>query len=51
MLQGNVEQSNVNAVDALVGLIAIHRQFEAYGKSLQMMDAATGRMVAEGARF
>ena len=51
VLQGNVEQSNVNAVDALVGLIAIHRQFEAYGKALQMMDSATGKMIAEGARL
>jgi len=51
VLQGSIEQSNVNAVDAMVGLIAIHRQFEAYGKALQMMDAVTGKMIAEGAKL
>jgi flagellar basal-body rod protein FlgF len=51
ILQGNLERANVNAVDAMVGLINIHRQFEAYGKVLQMMDSATARMLSEGARL
>ena len=51
VLQGNLERANVNPVDAMVGLINIHRQFEAYGKVLQMMDSATARMLSEGARL
>ena len=51
ILQGSVEQSNVNPIDAMVTLITLHRQFEAYGKVLQMMDQTTGRMIAEGGRL
>jgi flagellar basal body rod protein FlgG len=51
ILQGSVEQSNVNPIDAMVTLITLHRQFEAYGKVLQMMDSATGKMLSEGARL
>jgi flagellar basal-body rod protein FlgF len=51
ILQGNLERANINPVDAMVGLINIHRQFEAYGKVLQMMDSATARMLSEGARL
>jgi flagellar basal-body rod protein FlgF len=51
VLQGSVEQSNVNPIDAMVTLITLHRQFEAYGKVLQMMDSATGKMLSEGARL
>jgi flagellar basal-body rod protein FlgF len=51
VLQGSVEQSNVNPIDAMVALITIHRQFEAYSKVMQMMDGATARMLSEGARL
>ena len=51
VLQGSVEQSNVNPIDAMVTLITIHRQFEAYGKVLQMMDSATGKLLSEGAKL
>jgi flagellar basal-body rod protein FlgG len=51
VLQANLERANVNPVDAMVGLINIHRQFEAYGKMLQLMDSATARMLSEGARL
>ncbi|HEX9442713.1 MAG TPA: flagellar basal-body rod protein FlgF [Candidatus Binatia bacterium] len=51
ILQGSVEQSNVNPVEAMVALITLHRQFEAYGKVMQMMDGATARMLSEGARL
>ena len=51
VLQGSVEQSNVNPIDAMVALITIHREFEAYSKVMQMMDGATARMLSEGARL
>lgn len=51
VLQGTVEQSNVSPIDAMVALITIHRQFEAYSKVMQMMDGATARMLSEGARL
>src|SRR5689334_11403308 len=51
VLQGSVEQSNVNPIDAMVALITLHRQFEAYSKVMQMMDGATARMLSEGARL
>jgi flagellar basal-body rod protein FlgF len=51
ILQGNIERANVNPIDAMVGLITIHREFEAYNKALQMMDSATSKMLSEGARL
>ena len=51
VLQGGVEQSNVNSIDAMVALITLHRQYEAYSKVMQMMDGATARMLSEGARL
>ncbi len=51
VLQGSIERANVNPIDAMVNLITLHRQFEAYGKVLQMMDGATSRMLSEGARL
>jgi len=51
VLQGSIERANVDPVEAMVGLINIHRQFEAYNKVLQMMDSATARMLSEGARL
>lgn len=50
VIQGSVEESNVNAVEAMATLIRIQRDFEAYQKALRAMDAATERMLAEGAR-
>src|SRR5690349_13372625 len=51
VLQGSVEQSNVNPIDAMVTMITLHRQFDAYSKVIQMMDGATARMISEGARL
>jgi len=51
VLQGSVEQSNVNPIDAMVTLITLHRQYESYSKVMQMMDGATERMLSEGARL
>ncbi|HTM08489.1 MAG TPA: flagellar basal-body rod protein FlgF [Verrucomicrobiae bacterium] len=51
VLQGSVEQSNVNSIDAMTALITLHRQYEAYSKVMQMMDGATERMLSEGARL
>ena len=48
--QGSLEQSNVSTVDNMTALIAINRQFEAYQRVMKLMDAATDKMITEGAR-
>ena len=48
--QGNLEQSNVNAIDSMVSMIAIQRQFEAYERAMKLMDAATQKMIADAGR-
>jgi flagellar basal-body rod protein FlgG len=51
VLQGNLEQANVDSIGALVALITVQRQFEAYERALRSMDAATEKMLTEGARI
>ena len=48
--QGSLEQSNVSTVDSMTALIVINRQFEAYQRVMKLMDAATDKMITEGAR-
>jgi flagellar basal-body rod protein FlgF len=48
--QGSLEQSNVSPIDNMTSLIAINRQFEAYQRVMKLMDAATDKMITEGAR-
>jgi flagellar basal-body rod protein FlgF len=50
LLQGNLEQANVNPIEAMVTMITVQRQFDAYQRAIQTMDAATERMLTEGAR-
>jgi flagellar basal-body rod protein FlgF len=50
VLQGSLEQSNVNPIDGMVSLISLNRQFEAYERAMRLMDGATGRLLSEGAR-
>jgi flagellar basal-body rod protein FlgF len=50
VFQGNLEQSNVSPIDSMTSLITINRQFEAYQRAMKLMDTATDKMIAEGAR-
>jgi flagellar basal-body rod protein FlgF len=50
VLQGSLEQSNVNPIDGMVSLISLNRQFEAYERAMRLMDGATERLLSEGAR-
>lgn len=51
VLQGNLEQANVNPIEMMVTLITIQRQFEAYERAMRMMDSVTSKMLSEGARL
>jgi flagellar basal-body rod protein FlgG len=50
VLQGSLEQANVNPIEAMVTLITIQRQFEAYERAMRTMDSATERLMNEAAR-
>ncbi len=50
IIQRSLERANVNPIEAMVTLITIQRQYESYQRSMRIMDAATSRMVTEGAR-
>jgi flagellar basal-body rod protein FlgF len=50
VVQGSIEQSNMNPVDGMISLITINRQFEAYERAMKLMDSITEKMVAESAR-
>ena len=50
VLQGNSEQANVNPIAAMVTMITVQRQFEAYERAMKTMDSVTERLISEGAR-
>jgi len=50
ILQGSLEESNVNAIEEFIGLVEISRQYEAAQKVIQSMDDATKQAVNEVAR-
>jgi flagellar basal-body rod protein FlgG len=50
VLQGSLEESNVNPIEAMVTLISIQRNFEAYERAMRTMDSATQKMITDGAR-
>jgi len=50
VLQGSLEQSNVNSIDGMLSLIVLNRQFEASERAMKLMDAATEKILADGAR-
>ena len=50
ILQGSLEESNVNAIEEMVGLVDISRQYEAAQKVVQAMDDSTKQAVNEIAR-
>lgn len=45
VIQKTLERSNVNAIESMVSLIIVQRQYEANQRSLQNMDAAIKKMV------
>ncbi|MBI3758041.1 MAG: flagellar basal-body rod protein FlgF [Deltaproteobacteria bacterium] len=47
VLQGSIEDANVNPVEAMVSLIDVERQFEAYERAMRTMDGATEKVVNE----
>jgi flagellar basal-body rod protein FlgF len=44
--QGALEQSNVSAVEGMVSLITLHRQFEAYQRAMGLIDSVTQKAIA-----
>lgn len=48
--QGHLEQSNVGAVDSMVALISINRQFESYQRAMKLLDSVTEKMLSDSAR-
>jgi flagellar basal-body rod protein FlgG len=50
IVQGSLEESNVNAIEEFVGLVDISRQYEAAQKVIQSMDDSTKQAVNEIAR-
>lgn len=50
IMQGGLEQSNVNPIDGMVLLIVNQRHFDAYERAIKLMDGATEKMIQEGAR-
>ena len=51
IIQGSLEGANVNPVKAMINLITVQRQFEAYQRSLNVLDSVTEKLLSEGARF
>ncbi len=49
VVQGSLEQSNVNPVDGMISLISINRQFETYEHAMRLMDSVTEKMIAAAA--
>jgi len=50
IVQGNLEESNVNAIEELVAMVDLSRQYEAAQKVIQSMDDATKLAVNDLAR-
>jgi len=51
VLQGSIEDANVNPVEAMVSLIDVERQFEAYEHAMRMMDGTTEKVVNEAGKI
>lgn len=50
VVQAHLEQSNVNAVDGMVALIHINRQFESYQRAMKLLDGVTEKMLSDASR-
>lgn len=51
VMQGSLEDANVNPIEAMVSLIDIQRQFEAYERAIRTMDNVTEKVVTEAGRL
>jgi flagellar basal-body rod protein FlgG len=49
--QGSLEESNVNPIEAMVTLIDIQRQFDAYERAMRTMDSTTEKVVNEAGKL
>lgn len=50
VVQGNLEQSNVNPIESMVALISINRNFESCQRAMKLMDGMTEKMINDSAR-
>ncbi len=50
VVQGHLEQSNVGAVDSMVALISINRQFESYQRAMKLLDSVTEKILSDSSR-
>jgi flagellar basal-body rod protein FlgG len=50
VLQGNLEQANVNPIETMVTLIDLQRQFDAYERAMRTMDSVTEKVVNQAAQ-
>ena len=50
VLQGSIEDANVDPVMAMVSLIDVERQFEAYEHAMRTMDETTEKVVNEAGK-
>ena len=50
VLQGSIEDANVDPVMAMVSLIDVERQFEAYERAMRTMDETTEKVVNEAGK-
>ncbi|MFQ6604268.1 MAG: flagellar hook-basal body protein [Fidelibacterota bacterium] len=51
VLQGKLEESNVNPIDEMVQLIEIQRQYESLQRTIRSLDMALGRAVNDIPRY
>ncbi len=51
VLQGHLEEANVNPIEIMVHLITLQRHFEAYERAMRLMDSATQRMLSDGVQI
>lgn len=45
--QGSLEQSNVNAIQEMIDMLTLNREFESYQKMIQSFDEASSRTINE----
>lgn len=51
VVQGSLEEANVNPIEAMVALIDLQRQFEAYERAMRTMDSVTEKVVDQVGRL
>jgi flagellar basal-body rod protein FlgG len=51
VVQGSLEEANVNPIESMVTLIDLQRQFEAYERAMRTMDSVTEKVVDQAGRL